>query len=103
MPKLVYQYYVSKLYGDMLRYEGSYVEQKPPRNERLSTPGCESLTTPPAAVFCTRPPNVDRWRSFGVTVSNVRRIERPTVPMWTCRTPINNVYAPSEWVQEVMK
>lgn len=97
-----YAYTVSHLHMDMLRYEGSYVEEVPPIDERYSFPedGIISYQRVVANVVSARPPVEARWRSVGSEVTAVRRVERPTVPMWTVRKPpIFN--ADLEWVQEI--
>lgn len=96
-----YKYTVSEVIPDMLRYDRGYIAQPLPIDEaRTSFFEYEVYEHVSMDVYSPWPPTVARWNSFGVGVSNIERVEKPTTSMhiWTNEPWWSNH---KEWVYEV--
>lgn len=85
--KLWYSYHVSRCAMDMLRRDHGYIAAMPPVDDLLSVPelGCIVYKEVPRKVFSKYPPTLARWGRFGAQVTDIQRVDKPTVRMYTVR------------------
>jgi hypothetical protein len=82
MPKKWFKYHVTEVVADMLRYDHGWIPVKPPTDKRYSVPLAQALEKMPSEVFSPSSPCVLRWNSYGIHVTNIERVDKPTMPMW---------------------
>lgn len=95
-----YAYDVTEIHTDMLRYDGGYVYEVPALANDATRYGPGNARYEGGTVVSRIRPTTVRWNSFGIRVSNVRLVDKPTGEMWTCKRP--NWDSASEWVKEAL-